>query len=354
MIRREIAHSLSQSIDRRTFLRRVGALSAGAALGGAGVAAVVRRRAAGGPGESVTRIAMGTFVTVDVDDDHRDRALEAIEDAFDAMDRAVDRLNRHDRRSALAVLNERGVLAAPPRDLVVVLERARRLHEATRGAFDPTVAPLVDLFARRVGGEHRRPSESELGEALDRVGMDRVRVSAGEVRFDREGIAVTLDGIAKGYVVDRMAEALERAGVRRWLVDAGGDIRADGGDRAPWRVAVRNPDGGRYPDVIRLERGAVATSGSYEVFYDDARLYHHIVDPRTGRSPHDVVSASVCASNAMDADGLATAAVVLGADGALALANENAGVDVLVIDAGGSVIRSRGWSRRSEQVQDVG
>ncbi len=355
MIRREITQSLRRPVDRRTFLRRVGLLAAGAAAGGAAVAAVVRRRRGDGPGESVTRIAMGTFVTVTVDDVDAARARRAIAGAFEAMDRSIAPLDRHDRRSPLARLNATGHLDAPPADLVAVLARARRLHDETGGAFDPTVAPLVDLFARRVGVEHHLPTPTELDAALRRTGMDRVRTVRGALRLERPGMALTLDGIAKGYVVDRMAEALERAGARRWLVDAGGDIRVAGAGRAPWRIAVQDPDHrGRYPDVIALAEGAVATSGSYEVFYDDARLYHHIVDPRTGRSPRDLVGASVCADTAMDADGLATAVMVLGADDGLALAESRTGVDVLVVDAGSRVQRSRGWLRRSEQVEHVG
>ena len=120
------------------------------------------------------------------------------------------------------------------------------------------------------------------------VGAELVHLDDRSLRLGREGMALTLDGIAKGYVVDRMVEVLAAHGVRHALVDAGGDIRALGGraDRRPWRVGVQDP---RRPEalveMIALADAAVATSGDYVRFHDVERQYHHTVVPSTGRSP---------------------------------------------------------------------
>jgi thiamine biosynthesis lipoprotein len=143
-----------------------------------------------------------------------------------------------------------------------------------------------------------------------------------------------------------VARALDRRGVKRYLVDAGGDIRARGAKEggAPWTVAVRDPAGsGAFPDTIHLANGAVATSGSYEQYFEESRAYHHIVDPRSGRSPGHSVSVSVRAPTAMAADALATTVFVMEPQAGVALVERLPGCACLIIDGAGRQRRSRGW-----------
>jgi thiamine biosynthesis lipoprotein len=157
---------------------------------------------------------------------------------------------------------------------------------------------------------------------------------------------LTLDGIAKGYVVDRTVGELVRLGAERVMVDAGGDMATGGSGSArdPWTVVLQDPrDSGAGAAVVRLDGLAVATSGDYLQSFTSDRADHHIIDPRTGRSPRETSSVSVLAPSAMEADGLSTALLVLGAVDGKALIDRTSGVEAMIIDKQGKTERSRGF-----------
>lgn len=293
------------------------------------------------------RAAMGTRVVITAIDRSPDRLEEAVGCAFEEMDRLVAIFTRYEAASPVTRLNDDGRVQGPPPELVRVLDRAGRYHALTRGAFDVSVAPLVDLFSDRFADPAATPpSDAEIAEARALVGARHIEMSPGSVRLRRQGMRLTLDGIAKGYIVDGMADALERRRVRRYLIDGGGDIRTRGRrpDRRPWTVAVRHPfDAATFLDTVRPGRGAVATSGSYERFYDDDRRFHHLVDAGTGLSPGHVAGASVVARTAMAADALATAVFVLGPVAGLRLIDSLAGCACVILDGDGRRLTSRGW-----------
>jgi thiamine biosynthesis lipoprotein len=221
--------------------------------------------------------------------------------------------------------------------LATVLATCRRFHRLTEGAFDPTVGPLLETWGFR--SLAARPAGPALREALGRVGLDRVRCDGTRVCFAAEGVAVDLGGIAVGYGVDQAVGAL--AAGPGCLVNAGGDVRAAGPrpDGAPWVVGIQDPVGGSGVfATIQLEANrAVTTSGTYQKFVDvGRRRVSHIFDPRTGDSPQEVISATVVADTAMEADALATACVVLGGREALALLERVPRVEgLLVLRRGG-------------------
>jgi thiamine biosynthesis lipoprotein len=351
MIRDDVLSRLLESADRRTFLKVLAALGAGAAVGSVLPVALKPLDLDGGaPTTTQTRTAMGTFVEITaVHDprghDSRDAAEAAIARAFDEMDRLIAILSRHDSSTPLSYLNAAGSLASPPPELTAVVLNALDAHRRTGGAFDPTVKPLVDLLeASRTRG---LPGDAELRAALSRVGAEHVRFSDRRIELTRDGMGVTLDGLAKGYIVDRMSDVLAQNGVANHLVNAGGDIRTRG-RRAPdrlWTIAVEDPKKkGNYPGVIRMGDGAVATSGSYERFYDASHTHHHIVDPHSGMSPAQCVSATVRAASVMDADALSTAVFVLGPEHGTALVNTTPKAASLTLDDHGTARRSRGWT----------
>lgn len=293
------------------------------------------------------RPAMSTLVTIIALDGSLDRAEEAIGRALAEMDRLIRIFDRRDATSAVAVLNGAGRIDGAPPELTRVVTRALRYHDLSGGAFDVSVAPLVDLFRTSFRGPSpRAPDLAEIGEARERIGARHIGVSGRRIRLARPGLTVTLDGIAKGFIVDAMAATLARGGITRFLVDAGGDIRTsgtrEGGD--PWVVAVRDPAGrGALPGVLRLGAGAVATSGSYERCYDAEGRFHHIVDAATGVSPRECVSVSVVAPSALAADALATTVCVLGPRAGLALVERLPGCACLIVAPDGRCTRSTRW-----------
>ena len=292
---------------------------------------------------------MGTLVTVTVEDRSAGRIEEALARAFEEMERVAALLTRFEESSAVGVLNRDGRLGDPPPELRRVLSRGLEIHRLSEGAFDPTVAPLVDLYQVHFAAHGGPPDAVELREVKELVGAGHVLLDDRRLRLGREGMALTLDGIAKGYVVDRMVAELAGQGVRHALVNAGGDIRALGGraDGRPWRVGVQDPRrAAEVTDVIPLADAAVATSGDYVRFHDLARQYHHTVVPSTGRSPDAIASVSVRAATAMEADALATAVFALGPEAGLALLESRPEVAGLVLTRDGGRRASPGWPPR--------
>jgi thiamine biosynthesis lipoprotein len=351
MFKKEVLSQLYRTGDRRRFLKACGVLGLG--LAGGGVLQAVFKVVKIDNGllkVSQTRLAMGTYVTMTAVHASRDQAQEAIGRAFEEIDRLVALFSRYDSATPVSVLNREGTLADPPPELIRLLKDSLYFHRASRGAFDVTVLPLVDLFEKKTGaGKDAVPTRAEIEDALERVGSEHVDIAAsGRVRFGRPAMGITLDGIAKGYIVDRAAGVLADHGVANHLINAGGDIRTSGrrSEEQPWTVAIEDPrKNGRYPDVIRMTSGAVATSGNYEIYYDTEKMFHHVVDPRTGTSPHHSTSVSVRAESVMRADALSTAVFVQEPADGIRFVDSLERCECLVIDESGAQFRSRGWRR---------
>ncbi len=317
-----------------------------------------RRLSSGDWKLACVRPAMTTRVSIAAIHPSLHALEEAIGRTFEEMDRVIDLLNRFDSRSAVSVLNQDGRLAGPPPELTLVLERATAAHDVTDGAFDVTVKPLVDLLYRSpqlAMGES--PADAEWREAVSLVDAAGVRIGDDRVSFDRAGMGITLDGIAKGFIVDVMAAVLEAHGVERYLIDAGGDLRASGlrEDGAGWTIAVRDPlREDVLPGSVRLTRGAVATSGGYEARFDPEGSWHHIVSGRTGRSPRDVLSVTVTGPSTMSADALATAAFLAGPRGGVRLIDSLPGFECLVVESDGGIRASAGWEQLTSPTDGKG
>lgn len=340
-------------LTRRQFLRAAAVLGLGFALPRAAAAGPLADDHAPAGRDRMrverTRFLMGTFVTVAVSHPSAALAEDAVEAAFAEMERLCSLLDRHRADTPLSYLNRHGRLTDAPPELPLVAEQALRIHGLTDGAFDPTVLPLVAILESRTAATPGGPvpSLAEIREALSLVDAEAVGLTPRTVRLGRQGMGLTLDGIAKGYIVDRASAALTALGAPDHLVNAGGDIRCSGGPLPgrPWTIAIEDPAlEGRYPAIIRLRGGAVATSGSYETAHGPRRSLHHIVDPRFGGCPAQLVSTSVTAPTAMEADALATGLFVLSPGRALALAESLPGHACLLISSSGAQARSRGWT----------
>jgi thiamine biosynthesis lipoprotein len=212
--------------------------------------------------------------------------------------------------SAVSRLNAAGELVRPPLDLVRLLDEGRRVSLLTGGAFDVTVQPLWRLFAghfARPGADPAGPPVAAVRAALERVGFRHVQIGPDLVRFVRPGMAVTPNGIAQGYVTDRVAELLQRGGLQNVLVDLG-EARALGGhaDGRPWRAALADPRGGADLRRLALENRALATTAPAGFVFDAAGRFGHLFDPRSGRPASRYAALSVLAPDATTADALST------------------------------------------------
>ena len=333
-------------VDRRTFLKYSGMLGVGVAVGG--LIPLSESVALNNKLHKVTRtrLGMGTFVAVTVMHPSTDQADEAIGKVFSEMDRVSRILDRYQSGSAVGTLNRDGYLADLPGEVCDVIARSQYFHKATNGAFDITVKPLVDFYKDYFADHGTAPSESQIAKVSKLVDGNALLFDGKSVRYAKAGMGITLDGIAKGYIIDCGARVLQAHGIQHGLINAGGDIRAIGGvnSRTPWRIAVQNPcKEGPFPDMITLVDGAIATSGNYEVYFDKEKLYNHIISPYTSKSPGQSKSVTVLASNVMDADALSTSVFVLEPKAGKRFIERMPKTECLILGRDNAKIASSGW-----------
>lgn len=351
MMKNTMAPQGPRDQQRRSFLKLSGLLGLGVASGAALLPARQAEAVLFGRHEykvSETRLAMGSFMSITAMHPSRDEAQEAIALAWAEVDRLSRILSRHDAASPVSRLNTTGQLPDAPIEVLEVVARSLNLHRQTGGAFDITVKPAIDLYEKSFGAG-QTPSDEAISSILGRVGSEHLRLEAGGVRLARAGMGITLDGIAPGYVVDRISALLSDRGIVNHLVNASGEIRANGSAAKgePWTIAIQDPEKRRdYPSIIRLNSGCVSTSGSYEAFYDQERMFHHIVTPSTGRSPVLATSVTIKAATVMDADALATGIFVMEPAQGVQHINAQAGCECFLVQRDGATLQSAGWSKQ--------
>jgi thiamine biosynthesis lipoprotein len=306
----------------------------------------------GGPrrGQSVerARLLMGTGVHIRVMGPDRAEAAAAADACLARMAELEGLLSRHRPDSELSRLHATGRIDDASPALLDVLGLAARIHRLGDGAFDVTVQPLLDLYGDALAATGLPPAPEAIERTRARVDARAVRIEGRRVTLARDNVRVTLDGIAKGYVVDAGVAALRARGFAGVFVEAGGDLVA-AGERAagrPWRIGIRAPRGGGRALQARFDARdrAVATSGDYlQPFTPDYRE-HHILDPRTGHSAPELASATVVAGDAATADALATLVMVLGPRRGRALLEELPGCEGYLVTKDLRVVRTSGFA----------
>jgi len=268
-------------------------------------------------------------------------------DALNAVHQLEDQMTVYRDTSELLELN-RGAVDRPvtvePRLFDLLLE-TRRICHATGGAFDPTTQPVVTLW-RECRAESRIPTEAEIHEVLQRVGVQHVEFKSQDrtVRFRRAGLELNLNGIGKGYALDRAGEILDAGEsgrvISNWLLHGGhSSVLARGAhawpnhQQAGWPVGIRNP---LFPDrrlaTVILRNQALGTSGSgVQFFRVGGKRYGHVLDPQTGWPVDHLLSVSVIAGSAAEADALSTAFFVMGLEKTIQFCQDHPGVGALLV-----------------------
>jgi thiamine biosynthesis lipoprotein len=212
-----------------------------------------------------------------------------------------------------------------------VFEKSAIVSKMTNGAFDITVAPLVKAWGFGPD-EHKNFSAAKLDSLLKLVGMEKVSIVNGRLVKTNPAITLDVNAIAQGYSVDVVCRAFDKLGFHNYLIEIGGEVRATGTkDGARWRIGIDKPiDNNMSPGedleaVIGITDKALATSGNYRKFYvEDGIKYSHTIDPKTGYpAKNRLLSASIIASDCAMADGIATACMVMGKEGAIDFITKN-------------------------------
>jgi thiamine biosynthesis lipoprotein len=262
----------------------------------------------------------------------------------------IERLERifslHRPDSEISRLNRDGMLAAPSHDMRLLLGDSLRVARDTGGAFDPTVQPLWAVYADHFGGAPHAtsaPDEKDIAAARALVGHRRVSIEPDRIAFAQTGMAITLNGIAQGYITDRVADLLRADGIGHVLLDLG-EHRAlgDHPDGRAWVIGIKDPDDPeRISETVELVDRAVATSGGYGTRFGADPAHHHLFDPATGHSAGSHRSATVIAPRATLADALSTALFVMPPERAVAAAEGMPDVAAILTDHAGVTRRVR-------------
>ena len=275
--------------------------------------------------ESIQVIAMDTAMVLTA---YGKESTRAVYDAEEEVRRLDALLSRTSGSSEVSMLNGAGGEMVPVgAEICTLIQTAGDFTEATGGAFDITIAPVVSAWGFTTDS-YQVPDREALQTLLESVGMEHVHLSGGSARLD-PGTMIDLGGIAKGYTADRVAEIFQEHAVPRGKVELGGNILVIGDkpDGTAWRVGVQDP---KHPDeadglvcVLNLTDAFAVTSGSYQRYFEqDGKRYHHIIDPATG-CPADsgLTSVTVVADSARGngtmCDALSMALFVMGEDKAL-------------------------------------
>jgi thiamine biosynthesis lipoprotein len=259
------------------------------------------------PGEFQNLIGGGEIVEPD------GKSAAAFQAAADALTSGVIAINE---QAGIAPVKVRA-------DLLDVLERALHYAALSDGAFDPTVGPLVQLWG--IGTDHQRiPDDEEIARARELVNWRYVVIDrdAGTAFLWREGMALDLGAIAKGYAGDEAAHIAREAKAKRAIFDLGGNIVAlgwreqKGKEPQPWRIGIQNPLDGRgaYLGVVTVHDASVVTSGVYERYFESGgKRYHHILSTANGYPVENgLLSVTIVTASSTDADALSTAVFTLG------------------------------------------
>lgn len=294
-----------------------------------------------------TRLLMGTVVNLTVVGADQTAARGAIVACLDHMQQLENILSRFKPESQLAQLNRAGAVENADPALCTLIRLANAVSEQSAGAFDITIKPLIDLYAQTQQLNGTLPPADKIAAAQQCVDYRQLQVDNATVAFLRPNMAITLDGIAKGYIVDEGIAILRAHGLTNVIVEAGGDLLAAGRKTAntPWQIGVQSPraEQSGYLARVSLEDQAIATSGDYMQTYSPDFRHHHIIDPRTGYSSPELSGVTVLSSSAAQADALATAVMVLGLDAGQALIRKLPGCEALFVTKTLDIVTTSGF-----------
>ena len=285
-----------------------------------------------------THFGMGTLMAHQL---HGASAQDCLAAARAELTRLEELLSRFIPSSDVSRINRSAGVGSEQvsADTLAVLERARLAAARCGGCFDPTIGPLVDLWNIR-GENFVPPAEADIRAALAMVDYRDLRLVASEstAALRRSGQSIDLVGIGKGYAGDVLMALYSASGIDSALSNLGGNVIAWGSkpDSSPWQVGIRHPRReGALIGALGVMDCAVVTSGDDQRYRVDSRgnRYHHILDPRTGCPARSgLLSVTVTAESALDADAYATALFVAGLERGLELLRGQPGIEAVFVD----------------------
>lgn len=295
-----------------------------------------------------TRFPMHSYLTLKIWGNEETLLDKAAKESFEEADRIDSILDVFNTTSLVWRLNNEGTLVSS--ELREILTKGLDVSKLTNGAFDPTILPLMELWGFMDSSSKTRtvPDSSLVLRTISAVDYRKViirgdTISLGKNSSDNSQLMLDLSGVAQGYAVDRIVDILKSMGIKKALIDMSGDIYCFGPKKGGWSIGIRNPRGDGLLGIVELDSGAIATSGDYENYFEaEGVRYHHIMDPATGYPVRNVVSSTVIAKTAIEADIWSTTLFVLGEKG-LGLLDSMQSVQGMIVLENGKVLKTKGF-----------
>lgn len=271
---------------------------------------------------------MGTTASIDVcvDKDNEQKIEAVYKEVWQKLEDIAWRMNVFDERSDVVKLNRSaGEIIEIPSDTYEILKKSVYFNHLTKGAFDITVYPLIQLW-KESARKNQWPDAEELRQVKESVGSNYIEFFPNnKIQLNHPALKIDLGGIAAGFAIDEAVQIFRRYGIVNFYIDIGGDIYAGGHNcqNRPWRIGIANPqDRSKLMEIVELTDAAIATSGHYEKYYtiQNERL-SHIMNPITGFPQKEITSATIITTTAIEADALSTALCVLGPEEGIHLTN---------------------------------
>ena len=313
---------------RRRFLKIIGLASIGAISGTALVkltkADILKKVTWQG-------IALGSPAEITIYHPNQKEAEDILSESHKKLVQLENLFSLYKEDSQLSMLNKNGYVENPHPDMLALLNLSKKYAEMTNGAFDVTVQPLWDLYNEAFIKTNKPPLESEIEKTLSLVDWRSISVSNNLINYEKKGMSTTLNGIAQGYITDKISEHLINSGINNTLVQLG-EYRGIGDhpDGRPWRLLLSNPEHTDSIGEIEFTNAAVATSAGLGTPFDLSGKYHHIFDPKNGDNANNYLQVSVTSKTAAEADALATAFLILNLKASEKIARSlNVGFEIL-------------------------
>lgn len=242
------------------------------------------------------------------------------------------------------------------KEVASVLETALSISKETAGAFDPTIAPVVDLWGF-YGHDYRVPSDAELQTAIEHVGYQNVLLEDHHISIPID-TSIDLGGIGKGYASDKIIELFKKNDIKSALISLGGNVHTIGNkpDGTPWIIGIADPkEPSQHIGTLQITGKAVVTSGGYQqCFEQDGTIWHHIIDPKTGKSSDSgLLSVTIIADEGTRADGLSTALFVMGLEQSIEFWRSAHDFEAVFVDAEGKIYVTAGISDAFQSDSEV-
>jgi thiamine biosynthesis lipoprotein len=271
-----------------------------------------------------------------------DKAVNYQAQVDSILERFNESLSTYRPDSEISQFNKGHAVAFRSPFFYPVLKKSQEVYQASGGAFDPTVGPLVNAWGFGTGKERKAPGQARIDSLMQLSGFDKISFDEQSVQKQKEGVYIDFNAIAPGYAADILGRFLEDKGISDYMIEVGGEVLCKGKnkERKYWTIGINNPEyeqkgGDVLQAIVQMNNRALATSGNYRNFYEqDGKKYAHTIDPKTGYPvQHSLLSVSVFAKDCMTADAYATAFMVIGREKAMEFLNKDEELDAFFVYA---------------------